>query len=179
MRHPRTDDRGPGLRVPYTDAVAAEGVDTMIAMDSRPPFIDDLGATRHHVWRLLARAVHDRHSPLRTPMLATIGVDAAPRGRTVVLRGADAQTWRVVIHTDARSAKAAELAHEPRVSLVFYDAGAGAQIRIDGRATRYLGDEIAAAAWARLPEASRRNYRTTAAPGTPSAVATDGLPDQS
>ncbi len=149
----------------------------MIAMDSRPPFIDDLGATLHHIWRRLARAVHDRHSPLRTPMLATVGADAAPRVRTVVLRGADAQTWRVVIHTDARSAKAAELAREPRVSLVFYDAGTGSQIRVDGRAARYVGDDIAFAAWARLPEASRRNYRTTAAPGTPTPVATDGLPE--
>ncbi len=149
----------------------------MILMDLRPPFIDDLSATLHHVWRQLARAVHDRHSPLRTPMLATVGADAAPRVRTVVLRGADSHAWSIVIHTDARSTKAAELAREPRVSLAFYDAGHGAQIRIEGRATRYLGDDIAAAAWARLPAASRRDYRTVAAPGTPSVVATDGLPE--
>lgn len=153
-------------------------VDTMTPMDARPPFADDLDATRHHVWHQLARAVHDRRSPLHTSMLATVGVDGAPRVRTVVLRGADAQSWRVVVHTDARSPKAEELLREPRVSLAFYDAGASAQIRIEGRATRYTGDDIAAAAWARLPDASRRNYRTTAAPGTPSPIPTDGLPER-
>lgn len=144
-------------------------------MQPLPDWYDDLLRTRHHAWRQLERAVHDRHAPMRTPMLGTVGVDGAPCVRTAILRNADESTWRVVIHTDRRSRKAAELARDPRVALTAYDHHRGFQIRLQGIAVVHARDAIAAAAWARLPPGSRRNYRAQPAPGTSVPAATDGL----
>lgn len=148
---------------------------TIGGMQPLPDWYDDLLRTRHHAWRQLERAVHDRHAPLRTPMLGTVAEDGAPSVRTVILRHADEAAWRVVIHTDRRSRKAAEFARDSRVALTGYDHRHGFQLRLQGVAIVHAADAIAAAAWARLPPGSRRNYRAQPAPGTPVPTATDGL----
>lgn len=116
---------------------------------------DDPAAIIEDIYRRLDAGVRDRESPLHTPSLGTIGLDGTPRQRIVVLRAFDAQEPCLRIHTDSRSAKVAELAADPRASLLFYDHGAAVQIRIEGRATVHGTDAIADAAW----EASRRLSR--------------------
>lgn len=129
------------------------------------PRLDDLDATLRQAWRLLARGVADRRCALHTVQLATIGLDGAPRLRTVVLRGVDAQAGVLRIHTDARSAKIAELAADPRAALHGYDARAKVQIRIDGRMASHADDAVADAAWAATGAGSRMTYRAAIAPG--------------
>jgi pyridoxamine 5'-phosphate oxidase len=114
----------------------------------------------------LAAAPADRASPLRTPTLATRGLDGAPMLRTVVLRGVTAASRLLHIHTDRRSAKAAEIAADPRVSLHGYDPAAQMQLRLSGHATLHAGDAIADAAWAACPEATRRSFAAAAMPGS-------------
>jgi hypothetical protein len=120
-------------------------------------------------FRRLARGVADRRSAFHTPTLATIGTDGAPEARTVVLRGFDAATRTIRLHTDARSGKVAELARDPRCTLHLYDAGAKLQLRLGGRGTLHGDDAVAERAWADSRDSSRMVYAVEPGPGTPIA----------
>lgn len=139
---------------------------TLRAMDeSDAPFRDDLDVALAEIWRRLARGAADRRSGFHTVQLATLGLDGAPRVRTVVLRGAEAAAGRLRIHTDTRSAKWAELAAEPRVELHAYDARAKLQLRLRGLAQAQDSGPLADAAWAATGPGSRRIYAGALAPG--------------
>lgn len=114
----------------------------------------------------LAAAITNRDSPLRTPTLATRGLDGAPALRTVVLRHFDADTRLLHIHTDRRSSKAAEITADPRVALHGYDPATRTQLRLSGRATLHLDDVIADAAWAATPVPARMTYAAITRPGS-------------
>ncbi len=113
----------------------------------------------------LAAAVADRRHAWRTPTLATIGLDGAPRARTVVLRGADAACARVRFHSDMRSAKCAELGADGRAALHFYDADAKLQLRLEGHAVLHCADATAEAAWQAAGLSARRTYAIEPGPG--------------
>ncbi len=138
-------------------------------MTETPAFYDDLAGCLAEAWRRLEEgAAHQ--SGFHTPALATIGRDGAPRLRTVVLRGVDRTTRTLRVHCDARSAKAAEIAADPRISLHAYDPKAKIQVRIEGAARLHGEDEIARAAWAASRPMSRVCYATAPGPGTPLAA---------
>ena len=90
--------------------------------------------------------------PGRTPFtvlqLATSGLDGAPKVRSVILRRVDAERGAVSFFTDVRSAKIEEIRHQPRVSLLGYDADAGFQMRLEGKATIDTEGPEKAVAWA-------------------------------
>jgi hypothetical protein len=136
----------------------------------RPGFADDLAATLAEAFRLLGRGVADRRHGFHTPTLASIGRDGAPMARTVVLRGFDASARTLRIHTDARSAKCAEILAEPRVALHCYDSAAQVQLRIAATARLHASDAVAEAAWAGSRSFSRMCYAAEPAPGTPIAA---------
>lgn len=139
----------------------------------RPGWADDLQGSLAEAFRLLVRGVRDRRSAFHVPTLGSVGADGAPRLRSVVLRGFDARGRVLRVHTDRRSAKFAEIAADPRVSLHVYDAQAAVQVRISGRAALHAGDAVAAAAWAASPANCRMVYAIAPAPGT----AVDRPPD--
>ena len=126
----------------------------------------ELASICAEIWDCLAAAVSDRTSPLRTPALATVSPEGAPQVRTVVLRKAAAGAARLEIHTDIRSPKAAALRHDPRAELTFWDPARQWQIRASARAEIITDGPDADHAWAITPDASRRNYSDSAAPGT-------------
>jgi pyridoxamine 5'-phosphate oxidase len=134
-------------------------------MKPEEAFRDDLGETLAEAWRLLARGVADRRHGFHHPAVATIGLDGRPRVRTVILRGVDVAARALRFHTDVRSLKVEELARDARASLLFYDAGAKAQVRIEGHASIHAGDSVADAAWAGSRAMSRACYGTSPAPG--------------
>jgi len=86
-------------------------------------------------WRTLLRGARQREgrSPqARWLQLATLGLDGAPRVRTLVFRGwAGAATLDLL--TDGRSGKAAELIAESRVELCWLLPKARAQYRLRGQ----------------------------------------------
>ena len=129
-------------------------------------FRDDLAETLAEAWRRLTRGAADRRSGFHTVQLATVA-DGAPRVRTVVLRAVAPSQRLIRIHTDARSAKAAELAADARVEVCGYDAQAKMQIRLRGLASLHAGDAVADAAWAASGQGSRMAYRAAVAPGAP------------
>jgi hypothetical protein len=133
----------------------------------RPAHANDLAEVQAEAFRLLARGVADRRSAFHTPTLATIGRDGAPRARTLVLRGFDAPTRTLRLHTDARSAKPAELVRDPRCCLHVYDAGQQVQLRLDCVAQVHREDALAEAAWDASRPFSRMCYAIEPAPGTP------------
>jgi pyridoxine/pyridoxamine 5'-phosphate oxidase len=132
-----------------------------------PAFFNDLNETLAEAWRLLARGVADRRSPMHHPTVATLGLDGRPRVRTVVLRGVEPTERRLRFHTDLRSDKVAELRAEGRVALHAYDAKSKIQLRIDGIATVHTDDAVADAAWAGSRPMSRVCYGTSPPPGRP------------
>jgi hypothetical protein len=98
-------------------------------------------------------------------MLATVTLDGAPRARTLVLRAVEPGAGRIWLHSDSRAAKIAEIETEPRVALGFWDPVRQLQLRLEGRAGVERDGEAQEAAWARAPEAARRNYASVDPPG--------------
>lgn len=129
-------------------------------------FYNDLDETLAQVWLRLGRGTVDRRSGLHTVQLASIGLDGAPRVRTVVLRAVDPPARRLRMHTDRRSAKCAELLRQPAVEVCAYDARAKIQLRLRGLAEPTTGSG-ADAAWTGSRPESRACYRATMAPGSP------------
>ena len=85
-------------------------------------------------WRALLRGAREREgrSPAsRWLQLATVAADGTPRLRTLVFRGWAGEASLDLL-TDARSAKAAELAHQPAVELCWLLPRARAQFRLRG-----------------------------------------------
>lgn len=134
---------------------------------------DTLDGVWDDAWSRLEEAVRRRQHPYRTGVVATLGEDGVD-ARTVVLRGADRAAGVLRFHTDRRSSKVAQLLGDRRVALVFY--GDGVQVRLRGTATVHDADPASDAAWETTSTMSRRCYLTDAAPGTPSATPTSGLP---
>lgn len=130
------------------------------------PAAAELDALLGTVWRRLERGVKDRRSGFHTLQLASTGLDGHPRVRTVVLRAVRQAERLLRLHTDARSPKVAELARAPWVELCAYDARAGLQLRLRGRAEVHAG-AVADAAWAASHPGSRSGYRNPFAPGAP------------
>jgi hypothetical protein len=126
------------------------------------PSLTDLAAA---CWNDLMAASADRGSPLRTPVLSTVGTDGAPAGRTVILRAVEAEDRRLIVFTDGRSLKISDLEDEPRAALTFYDPAQGIQMRAEGAATLFRQDAVARRLWDATPPMQRRAYRAAPAPG--------------
>jgi hypothetical protein len=141
-------------------------MDHSVADDDAPCAVgDDLGAVVASAFRLFARGVADRRSAFRTPSVATVGADGAPRVRTMVLRGFDAQARRLTLHTDRRGEKFGDIMRMPCVAVHVYDARAAIQIRLGATARLHVDDAVARAAWQRGLPASRACYAIEPAPG--------------
>ena len=127
-------------------------------------------------WRILEAAPNERGSLLRTPVLATAGLDGAPECRTVVLRACDPPRRELTVFTDARSAKAAQVEADGRVSLTFYDPMRDIQLRIWGRASLHVDDMVSRDYWDAAPAASRIVYLSEPGPGQAVDEPSSGLP---
>ena len=77
--------------------------------------------------------------------LATVGADGAPDARTVLLRGLDERGF--AFYTNLESAKAEQLAADPRAALVFHWREVERQVRVQGPVAR-LPDDDATRYWA-------------------------------
>jgi pyridoxine/pyridoxamine 5'-phosphate oxidase len=130
-----------------------------------PTNLDDL---RAHITAKLGRAVADRHSGWRTPVLATSG----PQARVVVLRHASEAGRVLEIHTDRRSEKISAITGHPEVELCFWDQRSSEQLRARGTAKIETNGAHVDQIWAALPVGSRLPYLAPSSMGaaTPGAV---------
>lgn len=125
-----------------------------------------LSAIESAVWRELAAAAQDREHAWHCAVLATHDEHGGPDARTVVLREVDEPRRRLVIYTDARSAKHEQMATDPRAMLVCWSATLGWQLRL--RLVCELRSEglDVTSRWAQLKSRpSARDYLAPLAPG--------------
>lgn len=132
------------------------------------------------VWIELARCVRDKQHGWRTAVLATTDGESAD-ARTVIVREVEPGEKRLRIYTDARSAKAAQLARHPLGTLVMWSPALGWQLRCRLRMAVHDGGLAVSSRWARIQlTPAAHDYLSPAAPGavlpspstpTPGAVA--------
>ncbi|MFT4643797.1 MAG: pyridoxamine 5'-phosphate oxidase [Planctomycetota bacterium] len=105
-----------------------------------------------------------RH-PFRNFVLAT-NENGKPRQRTVVLRKT-VSDFSLVIYTDSRTQKIIDIQNNGAFSALFYDAKKLVQIRLEGKAHLIIDKSQIATYWHTVQQASRKDYTTSMAPGTP------------
>ncbi|CAD9217546.1 Pyridoxamine-phosphate oxidase [Burkholderia cenocepacia] len=131
------------------------------------PISESLAQTYDRLWSCLESGINVQRSPFTMLQAATLGLDGAPKVRTIVLRHVNRVERVLSFHTDARSAKVVELRRDPRLSIVANDLDALVQIRAEGVASICDDEAQRRAIW----EASRPHtlllYRAPLPPGTP------------
>jgi len=139
------------------------------------PTLEQLGAT---LWRELAGAAQDRAHEWRQPVLATVCPEFGPQARTVVLRLRDADRARLVVYTDARSPKVAQLQADPRAQLLCWSRTLGWQLRLGGRILVSTEGLDVTSRWALLRHTrAAQDYLSPLSPGQPcddTSAKTDG-----
>jgi len=105
-----------------------------------------------------------RH-PFRYFVLST-NENGMPTQRTVVLRKT-LEDQSLVIYTDKRTPKVKNLQKNSDFSALFYDTKKLLQIRIEGKAELITDIAEVAKYWHTVQAASRKDYTTKLAPGTP------------
>ena len=137
--------------------------------------MSDLAATLAAAWETLEAGVGDRTAPARHIVLATTG-ETGPEARLLVLRGTDRTAGTLTLHTDAATAKARDLARDPRAALLVWDPHARLQIRLRAQVSLRPGTH---AEWNAVPDPAI--YGGTPAPGAaiPAPDAHDATPEPS
>lgn len=122
-------------------------------------------STRGHGWRTLALAT--AHSP-------GDGLPPEPELRTVVLREVDADARLLVVYTDSRSPKVAQLRAQPQARLLAWCPALGWQLRLRVRIAIDTGGLGVSSRWARLKMTpAAQDYLSPLPPG--SQVPPEGL----
>ncbi|KVL34216.1 pyridoxamine 5'-phosphate oxidase [Burkholderia territorii] len=129
--------------------------------------IESLTQTYDRVWSCLASGVGAQRSPFTMLQAATLGLDGAPKVRTVVLREVSRADRRLSFHTDARSEKVAELRRDPRIAIVASDLESLVQIRAEGVATICDDEAQRRAVWRSNRPHTLLLYRVPLRPGMP------------
>ncbi|WP_107311151.1 pyridoxamine 5'-phosphate oxidase family protein [Burkholderia metallica] len=130
------------------------------------PTSESLTQTYDRAWSCLESGVSARRSPFTMLQAATLGVDGAPKVRTIVLRHASRAERMLSFHTDARSEKVAELRRDPRIALVASDLDALVQIRVEGVASICDDEAQRRAVWQSSRPHTLLLYRAPLPPGT-------------
>ena len=136
---------------------------------SRLELLADIEA---ELWRELAQAVRDKQHAWRVAVLATVDGQSAD-ARSVVLRDVDAATRTLLMYTDARSPKAAQLAAHPEGTLVLWSAALGWQLRLKVALTLETSGLRVSSRWARLKlTPAAQDYLSPLPPGAVIGTAT-------
>lgn len=116
------------------------------------------------IWKTLVRATVDKKHPWRVVGFSTAGLKG-PQVRSVILRAVNTDSHQLVFYTDRRSQKMADIAHDSRVALLFWNPRSTTQLRVCGIAAPQTSELIVNSLWARIPEYARKDYATLSAPG--------------
>jgi pyridoxamine 5'-phosphate oxidase len=129
--------------------------------------LESLPAIEAAVWRELQAAPRDKQHPWRTPVLATTDGEIGD-ARTVVLRGADAAQASLLIYSDARAGKVAQIAQHPQGTLVMWSEALGWQLRIRVHVEVITDGLELSSRWAQLKlTPAAHDYLSALAPGSP------------
>jgi pyridoxamine 5'-phosphate oxidase len=126
-----------------------------------------LPALEDAVWQELARACTERGHSWRHAVLATVDGDAAD-ARTVILRSTHRDTQTLLMYTDARSAKLAQVARHPLGTLVMWSAKLGWQLRARVSLSAETSGLQVSSRWAQLKlTPAAYDYLSPLPPGSP------------
>ncbi|THD40153.1 pyridoxamine 5'-phosphate oxidase family protein [Pantoea sp. R102] len=132
------------------------------------------------IWQLLSTATTSR-SAFTLMQLATVSVDGQPSLRTVVIRQFLPTLPALRFTADRRSAKMQDIAAQPQVALLAYDAASRVQLRLAGTAQRVDDAQQRAAAWHALSPHSHALFQSPVRPGSvithPDAALPASAPD--
>jgi pyridoxamine 5'-phosphate oxidase len=129
------------------------------------PRLDSLAAVQTALWQELARATHDKHHEWRTAVLATVDGDAAD-ARTVVLREVDSDASTLLIFSDARAAKLAQLRTHPVGTMVMWSRRLSWQLRLRVQLSAQTEGLAVASRWVRLKlSPAAQDYLSPLPPG--------------
>lgn len=135
--------------------------------------LETLDAIEAALWRELQAAPHDKQHPWRTPVLATTDGQIGD-ARTVILRDADKAQTTLLVYTDARAGKVAQIAAHPLGTLVMWSPALGWQLRLRVHLQTVTDGLELSSRWARLKLSPAANdYLSPQAPGTPLAHTLD------
>jgi pyridoxamine 5'-phosphate oxidase len=135
----------------------------MNAMADRLATLDEIEAA---VAQELAAAVRHKGHPWRVGVLATTDGDIAD-ARSVVLREWDAAHRTLLIYTDARSPKVAQLTAHPLGTLVLWSGTLGWQLRLRVKLELQTAGLAVSSRWARLKMTpAAHDYLSPLPPGT-------------
>jgi pyridoxamine 5'-phosphate oxidase len=124
-------------------------------MDSFPEPLDPASVESEPIAQFRRWYAEAEGAGVRQPeamTLATLGEDGVPDARTVLLRGLDDRGF--AFYTNLESAKAEQLAADPRAALVFHWREVERQVRVQGRVAR-LSVEEATQYWETRPRGHR------------------------
>ena len=129
--------------------------------------LDSLSAIEAALWRELQAAPRDRQHPWRTPVLGTTDGEVGD-ARTVVLRDADAAQGSLLVYSDARAGKVAQIALHPRGTLVMWSEALGWQLRVRVQIDVITDGLELSSRWAQLKlTPAAHDYLSALAPGSP------------
>ena len=113
---------------------------------------------------LISDGVENSKSMFHTPVLSSF-VEKTISTRTVVLREFDSKNRTLRFHTDSRSGKIEELKENSISSVHGYDPDLKVQIRLKGKTSLHIDNEISKKAWAESREMSKMCYSVKDSPG--------------
>jgi pyridoxamine 5'-phosphate oxidase len=129
--------------------------------------LESLQAIEAELWRELQAAPRDKQHPWRTPVLATTDGQAAD-ARTVILREVNTEQATLLMYSDARAGKVAQIAAHPLGTLVMWSPSLGWQLRLRVHLQAVTDGLELSSRWARLKLSPAANdYLSSQAPGDP------------
>jgi pyridoxamine 5'-phosphate oxidase len=135
------------------------------------PRLESLTEIEAAVWRELTACVRDKQHAWRTPVLATTDGELAD-ARTVVLREATPDERRLLVYTDQRSPKVAQLKAHPMGTLVMWSPALGWQLRCRVQLSLDTSGLAVASRWTRIKlSPAAQDYLSPLPPGSELAQA--------
>lgn len=130
--------------------------------------LDKALAARHAaLWQELTRAATVRGHPWRQATLATTCPRLGAQARTVVIREVDVDARELLVYTDTRSPKVAQLDQDPRAQIVCWSAALGWQLRLSCVVGCESEGLDVTSRWARLRHTrAAQDYLSPLAPGS-------------
>jgi hypothetical protein len=133
-------------------------------MSKKIDFYNSLELTLLEAENLISDGVENTKSMFHTPVLSSF-VEKTISTRTVVLREFDSKNRTLRFHTDNRSGKIEELKENSISSVHGYDPDLKVQIRLKGKTSLHIDNEISKKAWAESREMSKMCYSVKDSPG--------------
>lgn len=113
----------------------------------------------------LQSIVTEKDHPFRYATLGTVGLEAMPRLRTIVIRDV-AKDLTMTFYTDKRSKKIMHIKENNRVSLLFYDHHNLLQLKVEGLANIIKDEALIQEYWKKIHPKNKKDYTTRSAPGS-------------